>query len=332
VYRKTIIALISVFIIICGCSTTERINLDEIVNGGEFERNSYESTREFYNNLSAGETVAYWTDSFRSDSYGPSFANKVVTKISSQLITTVTFTEYEQTATLSNFELDATAEGAVTSVSSTGVISYVNFSDLVNIIKSEHTFANMSIIQFLEYLRTNNIITEIEFGELIETLILSGLTIEELSTTLISDIGSINFELNFRTEDFITLTDQNNLLIGVDLMRLSSITNVVELKQYNRIGVPYISITKNVDKEVSYYNQILNYTIHFSNTGDFTAHNVVIIDRLPEGLVYLNSNIDGTNGRVNQPRGFNNIVVWRIRGNLEPGKGGKIQIRVRITG
>jgi len=92
--------------------------------------------------------------------------------------------------------------------------------------------------------------------------------------------------------------------------------------------LPDVSVTKTDSQDPVSAGEEYSYIITYKNVGEITAEDVVIIDTFPAYITFVSVSSD-----PQVPYTYNETsrtITWTI-GNLEPGKGGKITINVRVN-
>ena len=89
-------------------------------------------------------------------------------------------------------------------------------------------------------------------------------------------------------------------------------------------NVPYIQMTKSVDKANAVKNDNLTYTIIYQNTGSAIASNVVISDTVPVNTTYI------ANSATNDGQFDGTNVVWNL-GNIASGASGSVSFMVKTV-
>mgnify|MGYP006384269133 CR=1 FL=1 len=71
--------------------------------------------------------------------------------------------------------------------------------------------------------------------------------------------------------------------------------------------------TANIAPSIVQAGQIIEYTLSYQNISDTTAENAIIVNTLPDGAIYISSDIQPSNID-------NNSIAWSLE-NIAPGDG-----------
>ncbi|MEM4525867.1 MAG: DUF11 domain-containing protein, partial [Methanothermobacter sp.] len=85
-----------------------------------------------------------------------------------------------------------------------------------------------------------------------------------------------------------------------------------------------LGITKTVDNPTPRYGDTIKFTLNATNIGPNTAENVVVVDVLPTGLTYLNSNPTGTWDAIAR------TITWNL-GTMAAGSSQTLEITAQIA-
>ena len=107
-------------------------------------------------------------------------------------------------------------------------------------------------------------------------------------TTRVVDTGNITNEVNVTTSTYDT-----------------DLTNNYDNETINVPAIADLQITKLVSNQTSNYGDLINWTITVYNAGPNNARNVVVTDKLPDGLVYITHEL--TQGLYDSAQG-----IWQI--------------------
>ena len=125
-------------------------------------------------------------------------------------------------------------------------------------------------------------------------------------TTTVIDTGLITNEVNATTSTYDTNLENNYDNETIDVPAIADLV-----------------ITKEVSNKTSKYGELVNWTITVTNNGPNNARNVVINDKLPNGLIYVTHN--ASKGLYDSVHG-----IWQI-GDLLHLKTEKIVITTRVN-
>jgi uncharacterized repeat protein (TIGR01451 family) len=98
-----------------------------------------------------------------------------------------------------------------------------------------------------------------------------------------------------------------------------------------------LSLVKSVDKANALPNEIITYTVTYTNVGAALLKNVVVHDATPAYTLYVGGSagcpllVTRTTCAVTEPaNGATGGIVWTISGDLAAGASGTVQFQVRI--
>jgi uncharacterized repeat protein (TIGR01451 family) len=103
-----------------------------------------------------------------------------------------------------------------------------------------------------------------------------------------------------------------------------------------RIGFlprPKITVAIVVDKAKAEWNDTVNFTIYYNNTGEDAASSVSIKEQLPKGLTYLSSDAEGN--RIGNNWDFTTVPTgghsFKVKAKVDPGTANKTVLTNQVT-
>ena len=245
----------------------------------------------------------------------------------------------------------------------------VSSDELIARIEESGVSATLKFAQLLEFFSDADLLSESSIREILSIFLSRGLisnsdsdTIEtrlrEYGVSLDASIGSLltlsnllELEIRLKLSDLVSLLAEYGLIHKLDsellrdYLKIAGIEVDMQLshldEHFNEVGPNYrevsgkpeMIIVKRTQQEKVTLNSTMEYEIEYVNKGSLPASSVFIIDSLPIGVKYVkllskskeySTKIYGTSK--------NQVIVWRVRSDLDSGDNGVIRFQVRVTG
>lgn len=315
----------------CNISTLDKVNRT-IVNGGGISHLEHTDSDDIFYNIKPGETFTFYKDNIFFNTYGPTYSNEVRTSLSNELIIDVSFFGLEKelvqnllSATIEDFSLTDQKfyESLVNYLSSSQLLMSIDIKSLMEMYLDITQSSGVSILSFLDFLLSNNLISKDEFNRLQSELLTLGFNLDDNISTLMSYVESNKLILSIRSD---------TLMSFIEKYELHSYIDYDAIKKEVIIGKPVILLHKTVDKDRTWYGANLLYTIAYTNIGEIPAAELIIFDSLPRGLSFLsidNYSLEYPSLQV-KCMDKNQIIVLSYSDDIQPGDSGFITFSVKI--